>query len=221
MEKKSEKFKGNLVDLIETKRKSSFQLYKLALNKSNFSKKRSFILFTFFLIFFVIIYFFVFPKTSAIKVISSISTDLNTIIIPMFAVIITGYAIFQALANENTIKMLLTVKHKNSSSKFVEFNLYFYGISISYLIVIVINFCLTMLFKYLPADFYIPFLPVWVNEITSSFLISIYIAINLNLLIELKSFIYNLFQVFFTNGSVSAMDYYKELVESEKKEEEN
>lgn len=219
MGKKSDELLENIKDLIEMKKKSSFQIYKLALQYSSISNKRLFILFIFFIITFCMIYFLIFPRITALNLIASISSDINTIIIPLFAVIITGYAIFQALVNESTTKILLKVKDKKSKSKYMAFNLYFYGISISYLIIIIINFCLIMITKYLPTDLYLPFLPCWLNEVLSAFIISFYISIVLFLLVELKSFVYNLFQVFFTNGSVTGIAQLRELVESENKEE--
>ncbi|SMD81883.1 hypothetical protein BACERE00175_01677 [Bacillus cereus] len=140
--------------------------------------------------------------------------NINDIIVPTFAVIITGYAIFQALANGSTLINLMAVSEAEKS-KFEEYNLYFFGLSLLYLGIIILNLLLMIFFKNVPADWSLPFVSHQVNEIIASVLMTIYLGVLMHSLIELKSFVYNLFQCFIINAASSGIDFLKEEQEKE------
>ncbi|MDX5475907.1 MAG: hypothetical protein LPK00_10280 [Bacillaceae bacterium] len=201
---KNQKLLQNAYGLLDLKKKKSFPLFKSSLFLFEISRTRKLLLGLVGLVLFNLFYFVLFKQVSAVTLITEISNKINGIIIPIFAVIITGYAIFQALANGPTLIRMVSVKHESNKtetlSKFAVYNLYFYGLSIFYLFLIVINFFLSITLSFIDDNWSLIFISKAQNEIISSILITIYILVVLNFLIELKSFIFNLFQIFITNG---------------------
>jgi len=187
----------------------------LSLKRFSLSKPRIKILGVLFIIIFLTQKFLIYPKVSAISVIADITVNLNTVIIPIFTVLITGYSIFQALSNGSTLIRLIAVKHKEQLDKFSTYNVYFYGLSIIYLGIIILNLLLLVIFKYLPTDWCLSFFSKSTNEYIAAVLISLYLVIILYFLIEIKSFIYNLFQIFTTNAAETSIQYL--VNENEKK----
>ncbi|WP_261134392.1 hypothetical protein, partial [Bacillus sp. Marseille-Q3570] len=131
--------------------------------------------------------------------------------------IITGYAIFQALANGNTVLQLIAINHEGKLDKFTVYNLYFYGLSIFFLFIIILNFILLFTFKYIPSNWSLKFISKGTNEYISASLITFYLIININFLIEVKCFIYNLFQTFITNASSASIDYLSKKEDNQEK----
>ncbi|PEN45171.1 hypothetical protein COI74_06770 [Bacillus wiedmannii] len=101
-------------------------------------------------------------------------------------------------------------------SKFEEYNLYFFGLSLLYLGIIILNLLLMLFFKNVPADWSLPFVSHQVNEIIASVLMTVYLGILMHSLIELKSFVYNLFQCFIINAASSGIDFLKEEQEKDR-----
>ncbi|MEE3805707.1 hypothetical protein V2H29_01945 [Lysinibacillus fusiformis] len=202
-----DKLINNTLSLLELKKLGSTALYKKSV-KANFklSYKRIFFLIFLFVLCFYILYTLAFKETAALTIISDLTVNFNAVMIPIFAVLITGYAIFQALTNENTINTMLTVvSERENVSKFASYNLYFFGVICTYLILIIGNFIILIIFKYLPPDWESQLFTTKINEIIAAVLISIYVIILVNFIIEVKSYVYNLFQVFVTNATTSAI----------------
>lgn len=214
MSNKTNKLIQNNLDLLELKKIDSTTLFLKSIEKTfSLNVKRFIFLFVFFIIFFVILKYMMFPYNLAIKILYKLLGDINIIIIPIFAVIITGYAIFQALINGSAVITLLTVKHKNKESKFEIYNLYFFGLACCYLILIIINFILQFIFKNINPNWSLSFLSSSENELIAAILISFYLVVVLYFLIEIKSFIYNLFQVFITSASETSIEHLKKQKE--------
>ncbi|MFA2814597.1 hypothetical protein AB1I91_12785 [Bacillus paranthracis] len=169
------------------------------------------------LAFFAIHYFLLVHSESYIENFTDLLGNINDIIVPTFAVIITGYAIFQALVNGSTLINLMAVSEAEKS-KFEEYNLYFFGLSLLYLGIIILNLLLMLFFKNVPADWSLPFVSHQVNEIIASVLMTLYLGILMHSLIELKSFVYNLFQCFTINAVSSGIEFLKEHKEREQEE---
>ncbi|MBN8434736.1 hypothetical protein JF536_11575 [Priestia flexa] len=170
------------------------------------SLRRGIFLILFSIIFFCLYYLFIMKHVKIIKSFTDIVTDANEIIIPTFAVILTGYAIFQALVNGSTLINLMTVSEKDKS-KFEVYNLYFFSISILYLSLTILNFILLVFLKNVPENWSIPFFSETTNSIIVAVLITSYLTFLVNSLIELKSFVYNLFQCFTINAVSSGIDF--------------
>ncbi|WML30211.1 hypothetical protein RCG24_20385 [Neobacillus sp. OS1-32] len=213
----NQKLFDNTQELVNLKKINSFDLFVLSLKRFTLSKQRMKILGVLFIIIFLTQKFLIYPTTSAISVIADIAVNINYVIIPIFAVIITGYSIFQALSNGSTLIRLIAVKHEEQLDKFSTYNVYFYGLSIFYLGITIMNLLLLVTFKYLPVDWCLSFFSKLTNEYIAAVLISLYLVIILYFLIEIKSFIYNLFQIFTTNAAESSIQY---LVNDEKEKNE-
>lgn len=209
----NQKLFDNTQELVNLKNLNSFELFLLSLKRFPLSKQRIKILGVLFIIIFLTQKFLIYPTASAISVIADITVNLNYVIIPIFAVIITGYSIFQALSNGSTLIRLIAVKHEEQLDKFSTYNVYFYGLSIFYLGITILNLLLLVTFKYLPTNWCLSFFSKLTNEYIAAVLISLYLVIILYFLIEIKSFIYNLFQIFTTNAAESSIQY---LVNDEK-----
>lgn len=161
---------------------------------------------------FVFVCIYIFYITVSVKVNNAVDSTreivntINSFIIPVFAVIITGYSIFQALTNGRTLLALLKA-NENEKSKFQEYNYFFFSISILYLIIIILNFILSILLNNIPNSWYIKYFSIEANNKLFAFLTSIYLVFIFNSLVEMKSFIYNLYQVFSANSTANAIDF--------------
>lgn len=200
---------NNIKKVAETKKLSSSELIKICIPLLSPSRRRLIVLLVFQIsstLFFKLI---AFQRLSAITIIHDITNLLLAIIIPIFTVLITGYAIFQALVNKPTTKVLLKVSD-NNGPKLVRFNNYFFGITILYLFLIIINTLLLLISKFTPSNLYLELFPIYLNEWIASFFISTYVTLILFSLIEIKSFIYNLFQIFLTNATAMGIEILKD-----------
>ncbi|MBD7937151.1 hypothetical protein H9655_08915 [Cytobacillus sp. Sa5YUA1] len=219
---KNQKLIENARGLLALKKKKSFSLFRSSLYLFKLSWTRLITIGIVGLILFNFILFVLFKQISAVNLILEITNKLNAIIIPIFTVLITGYAIFQALANGNTLIRMISVKHVDTDnqklenlSKFGVYNLYFYGLSIFYLSLIILNYLLSVSLVMVNEDWSFSSFSATQNEIICSLAITIYLMVVLNFLIEIKSFIFNLFQIFITNG-VNEITKYLEEKDSEK-----
>ncbi|WP_433618759.1 hypothetical protein [Paenibacillus cellulositrophicus] len=140
----------------------------------------------------------------AIKSTKDIIGNVQSILISLFAIVITGYAIFQALTNGKTLIAMLKTNAENMS-KFQEYNYFFFSISVLYLFIIILNFVMSIFLNNIPDNWSLSFLDKKINDIFYSVLMSLYIVFILNALIEMKSFIYNLYQLFSTHAVASAI----------------
>ncbi|PFI66509.1 hypothetical protein CN918_04085 [Priestia megaterium] len=183
------------------------------------SNRRVIALLIFSLIFFLIHYFLLIKDGKIIEKFTDILGSVNDIVVPTFAVIITGYAIFQALVNGSTlINLMVASEDKDEDeSQFDKYNFYFFGLSMLYLILMILNFLLIIFFKSVPEDWSLSFLSQRINNILASVLMTIYFTVLLNCLVELKSFVYNLIQCFALNAASTGIEF---LEEYKKKKEE-
>lgn len=120
-----------------------------------------------------------------LEMLSKIIDRSNTVILAMFAVIVTAYAIFQAMLSTDAVVLLMNAKSDNTSLlSSMQYNFFF--ISISYIIIIILNYLLLTAYN---------ILPVWdINITVATLFLSIYCTIICYLLFELTSLIYNLYQ---------------------------
>ncbi|WP_077210392.1 hypothetical protein [Bacillus dakarensis] len=186
---------------------TSIQVLKSSLQTSRFSYKR--------LILLLIIWFLmmwqseiIFLNGNIIDKLLMLINAVNVIIIPIFALIITGYSIFQAISTGESLYTLLT-NTLEERSMFQVYNLFFFLISIQFLAIIIMNFILFVIFTNIPVSWQLPNFDQEVNERIASGLLSLYIVIIVHSLIEVKSFIYNLYQIFSTNAVAKSIQYLK------------
>lgn len=142
----------------------------------------------------------------------------NSIILVLFAVVFTGYSFFQALINKEFLLRLLssTTKLGNLSdkSKLQESNEYFTNIMMLDIFSIMINAFLLITFKSLPRDFCLP-LDNYINNTLAIILIWFYFALMFLIVWEMKSFVYNTFQLFNAHAGVKVIALLNEQSEKE------
>ncbi|MHA6484485.1 hypothetical protein ACX1C1_21545 [Paenibacillus sp. strain BS8-2] len=172
--------------------------------------KRRFWTLVVFLCFLCALYLFFFVNhVDALKSTKKIIENTQTLILAIFAIVITGYSIFQALTNGKTLIALLKVSVKERS-KFQEYNYFFFSLSMLYLFIIVFNYVAIIILDNIPPDWSLPGLELQTNNIFYSFLMGLYITIILNSVLEMKCFIYNLYQLFSSHAIASAIQQLKE-----------
>ncbi len=130
----------------------------------------------------------------------------NTIILALLALLVTGYSIFQALSStESLITFFSAEDKKKSVCLFIEYQRNFFSLSIIYIILICLNYIILFMIKALkenPIDyicFHIlstSYISEIIVNIITDFLLCTYFMVVLNSIIELKSFIYGLYQAF-------------------------
>lgn len=167
-------------------------------------------------LFFVLYYGFLIKFGNIIEGLRDILGSINDIVVPTFAVIITGYAIFQALVNGSTLINLMTASDKDKS-KFEEYNLYFFGLSILYLTLIILNLLLIVFLKTVPEDWSLPLVSNSTNNLIASLLLTVYFTLLIHCLVELKSFVFNLFLCFRINATSSGIDFLREYNDIKRK----
>ena len=133
----------------------------------------------------------------------------NTIALVMFGAVIMGYTIFQALAQGSTLKEFL-LNNDSDKSQFHSYNLSFFNTTVLYLFIIVINYILIVILKSIPEDWCIIYLSNNINNFIATTLISIYFLLNIYSLLEVKSFIFNLYKCFSINAVANTIDFIKE-----------
>ncbi len=121
------------------------------------------------------------------------------IILALFGIIFTGYAFFQALINDELLIRLMkeTFKDKDGEekSKLQETNEEFIHCMMLNILIILLSFLLKIIVNSIPDDF-LMFDKLIYNNICATVLISIYIYVVISVVWEVKSFIFNLFQLF-------------------------
>lgn len=127
-----------------------------------------------------------------------------TITLGLLAIFFTGYTLFQALSTKGTLVTLLTSTtslytsiiplKKVQAPIYKVYNLYFLGISYYTTLIILLNFFLKIFLASIPEDFYIKAFSYTMNSALASILLIIYLLINVKLVLEVKSFLYNIYQ---------------------------
>ncbi|WP_188400436.1 hypothetical protein [Sporomusa sp. GT1] len=133
---------------------------------------------------------------------------LNNIILALFAVVFTGYAFFQALINKEFLVRLLS-NTNGKKSKLQESNEYFANVMMLDVFAIISNAFLLITFKSIPNEFCL-FSENWINNILAILLIWIYFSLMFLIIWEMKSFVYNAFQLFNAHAGAKAITLLKD-----------
>ena len=121
------------------------------------------------------------------------------IILALFGIVFTGYALFQALINNELLIRLLCDTSKDAKneekSKLQETNETFVKCMLLNVVAIIVSLLLRITISCVPDDFLV-FKELMYNNITAAFLISIYFYFVITIVWEVKSFVFNIFQLF-------------------------
>lgn len=187
---------------------SSKEFIKLTIELLKPRKKR-FVSLVIILIFFNIIFFKLINLqhlTLLYKLLFNIISLSQNIFLVLLAVLVTGYALFQAILTKNHI-VLLSRSTQNERSKFTKFNFYFFILGLSYTCIIFFNFLvLTItsneeLIKLLYIE-YRNFLNI--NLII--FFVNLYLFFTMLLILDIKSFLKNLYDNFKINAFLESLN---------------
>ena len=133
----------------------------------------------------------------------------SAIILAILAFLITVYTIFQAMLSTETLKTFL-IQHSENQSLLIRYNHFFFILTISYLIFFICNFIVLSIGKIVPdliKIFNFTFLKI---------LSALYLTILVNMLVELKSFIFNLYQSCMLKNISQAIDILKKYNDLDK-----
>lgn len=131
----------------------------------------------------------------------------------MFGLLFTGYSIFQALLSEKIIIILLNVKEKKTDpdekSLLLRNNEYFINVMIVQFYCILLDVFIILIMKCINAlNFNIFFASHRIIiDIIASFVIFAIISINLFSIVEVKSFIINIFRIFNLSAYFQVTEY--------------
>lgn len=128
----------------------------------------------------------------------SILEMINTVILSLFAVVFTGYALFQALMGDKLLLLLLMTESTNdndASSKLEEANIYFVKVMLLQFFLVMVNLSVRIFLKLIPADWTLFDSIAW-NERICFVMLLILLYVNMDVIWETKSFIFNVFQLF-------------------------
>lgn len=200
--------------------KSSDELLKISIQSIAPSLRRT--------IFLVIILILFSPKlyeiSSAPETISKFEeliTVTNNTVLALFGAIVTAYSILFALVRKEVLNLLVSYpakkikKKKNGNNNehtiwdYINYSIV--GVLLSLLFIIIVNYILIFFFIVSEKDWFLN-ISNKVNTNLCFFFIIVYFGITLNAIIEIKSFIYSLTQVFYIDNSLK-------LEEENKKDE--
>ncbi len=121
------------------------------------------------------------------------------VILALFGIVFTGYALFQALINNELLIRLLCDTNKDEKeeekSKLQETNETFVKCMLLNILAIMVSLLIRIIISCVPDDFLV-FKELVYNNITAAFLISIYFYFIITIIWEVKSFVFNIFQLF-------------------------
>ncbi|CEN80912.1 hypothetical protein [Paraclostridium sordellii] len=154
---------------------------------------------------------YVVKSDNTYKYVKELISITDSTMIALLGITFTGYALFQALASGYTLRVMLK-NRENGISKFEEFNLSFFSLTIGFLLVISINYILRLIIPIIIDSNILTNIPTSVDTKNLIFiiLIFIYVVFNIYLLLEMRSFIFNIFQCFNLNAVAQGMKVLKE-----------
>lgn len=137
---------------------------------------------------------------------------INDVILALFGITFTGYALFQALVGKEMLKKMLsntTNDKKDEKSKLQESNELFVETMMLQLLCIVINLFILIVGECIPNNFRLFEELLW-NNVMAGIGIEIYFYVSAITIIEMKSFIYNIFQLFNLHAGARAVEILRE-----------
>lgn len=182
--------------------RTQWELYKLS---SSYAKpKFKWLVFILLMIPSIIIAGLMSWSENTIKLLISFIETQITVYLALLGIIITGYSIFLALVQGKTLIKLMESQIKDRSEMQV-YNLYFFGVSINYLTIILVNIIIKSILNTLD--------PFWslsssalLNTILAFILLLIYIYFSFYFILEFFSFIFNLHKSFNQNVLIKVFD---------------
>lgn len=174
-------------------KRTSQEALKDAINEI-LPKKNSIISFAIILLISFVLSIKLYLSDSTVDILENIVQELNGVVIALFGILFTGYSFFQALVDKDLLVKMLKEKG-NKKSYFQITNEYFLNVMLLYGIDIFVNVSVMLVFCIFKDLFSV----ISGNKIlilSFILLVAMYFVYNLLLLWEMKSFIFNIFQLF-------------------------
>ena len=189
--KNFEKVMSNAEKLTEKSNSNKVFLQSLKIlkpNKSNFLHKLIFGIIE------VTVAFIMAKRTDTIGLTENVLQVVITVMLAFLAVVFTGYAFFQALINDKLlVSMIATGDNKNN--KLSEANIYFAEVMIFQIGCMLLDLLVIVFMIVLPEDWTL-LSNNMLNEALAAIGISLLLYCNIESIWEMKSFIFNVFQLF-------------------------
>ena len=181
----------NISDLIidgnsESVLKKSFSI--LSFNKKNILRKGLFIGME------ICIAIVIVKQLNTITILKEITGVLISVMLAILAIVFTGHAFFQALLNDRLLIALISDK-ASETNKLAETNFYFAQVMMIQILCLAVNVVVIIVTIVLPTEWSL-FSNSITNEIIAGVLILIYFYLNMECVWEMKSFVFNVFQLF-------------------------
>lgn len=210
--KNFEKVMSNAEKLTEKSNSNKVFLQSLKIlkpNKSNFLHKLIFGIIE------VTVVFIMAKRTDTIGLTENVLQVVITVMLAFLAVVFTGYAFFQALINDKLlVSMIATGDNKNN--KLSEANIYFAEVMIFQIGCMLLDLLVIVFMIVLPEDWTL-LSNNMLNEAFATIGISFLLYCNVESIWEMKSFIFNVFQLF----NLHAYSRIAKIQENQSDKEEN
>ena len=210
--KNFEKVMSNAEKLTEKSNSNKVFLQSLKIlkpNKSNFLHKLIFGIIE------VTVAFIMAKRTDTIGLTENVLQVVITVMLAFLAVVFTGYAFFQALINDKLlVSMIATGDNKNN--KLSEANIYFAEVMIFQIGCMLLDLLVIVFMIVLPEDWTL-LSNNMLNEAFATIGISFFLYCNVESIWEMKSFIFNVFQLF----NLHAYSRIAKIQENQSDKEEN
>lgn len=210
--KNFEKVMSNTEKLTEKSNSNKVFLQSLKIlkpNKSNFLHKLIFGIIE------VTVAFIMAKRTDTIGLTENVLQVVITVMLAFLAVVFAGYAFFQALINDKLlVSMIATGDKKNN--KLSEANIYFAEVMIFQIVCMLLDLLVIVFMIVLPEDWTL-LSNNMLNEAFATIGISFLLYCNVEIIWEMKSFIFNVFQLF----NLHAYSRIAKIQENQSDKEEN
>ena len=137
---------------------------------------------------------------------------MNDIALALFGIVFTGYALFQALiGKEMLVRMINSTAliDKEQKSKLQESNELFAKTMMMQFLCIVVSVLLLLVLSSIPVNYNL-FEDIFLNEIIAWCGICVFFYISFVTLLEVKSFIFNIFELFNFHAATRVLELFKE-----------
>lgn len=156
------------------------------------SRRRGIVLGIYFIVMLVI--FNISPPKEYVVLSNELFDLVIPIVLALLTIVFTGYALFQAFAVKSTLQIILLNPSRNEKSVFADMNHSFIVLFLAYLTILIFTMFTKVIFLLMPISFQLPFFTNKTNEFLCSIALTIYLTLLLHSFIEIKSFVYSLYQ---------------------------
>lgn len=162
----------------------------ISFNKKNIWRKLLFIAVE------IIVSILIAINPDTVSICKNVFPSINEVVLAFYAIVFTGYALFQALIGKKMLLFMVeTDSGKEGLSYLQQSNLYFAKLMMLQFLLIVINLVLKIILDLMPIAWCM-FSSAGLNVVVSFFGIIVILYFNFEIIWEVKSFVFNTFQLF-------------------------